>query len=279
MAVGASGTAGGRVEDPVVRDIEDAFVEHWSHMGRWSKGRLLDDGGALRFETPIARLPYNAVIRSHLGDDADDTIARVIASARSRGVDCMWIVHPSAQPEDLGRRLLAGGLSPVEEAAGMSLDLAEWQPEPKSPGVRFERVVDDAGLATYVDLNLRYWELDAEAGVMVDDLIRYWLGKAPVERWLAFLDDRPVGKGVLSRAAPPGVAAIYGMSVLPEARRRGIAGGLTSTPLACAREQGCERVVLHASGAGAGVYRRAGFVERCRFVVYATAPLWTAKDD
>jgi hypothetical protein len=37
---------------------------------------------------------------------------------------------------------------------------------------------------------------------------------------------------------------------------------------------GCHRAVLHASDMGMGVYERCGFVERCRFMVYATAELW-----
>ncbi len=68
------------------------------------------------------------------------------------------------------------------------------------------------------------------------------------------------------------------MSVRPECRGRGIAGGLTTTLLERAREAGCHRVVLHSSEMAVDVYRRAGFVQRCTFTVYANAPLWASRN-
>jgi hypothetical protein len=34
-------------------EVEAALVGHWSHLGRWTSGRLVDEGGVLRYETPI----------------------------------------------------------------------------------------------------------------------------------------------------------------------------------------------------------------------------------
>jgi ribosomal protein S18 acetylase RimI-like enzyme len=65
------------------------------------------------------------------------------------------------------------------------------------------------------------------------------------------------------------------MSVLPEARGRGVAGGLTTTILQRAKELGCRRVVLHSSEMAVGVYDRAGFQEQCTLKVFATASLWS----
>jgi ribosomal protein S18 acetylase RimI-like enzyme len=65
------------------------------------------------------------------------------------------------------------------------------------------------------------------------------------------------------------------MMTVPEARGRGIAGGLTTALISRAGELGCRRVVLHSSDMAVGVYRRTGFVERCRFTVFATAPVWS----
>jgi GNAT superfamily N-acetyltransferase len=71
------------------------------------------------------------------------------------------------------------------------------------------------------------------------------------------------------------VAAFYGMSVKPEARGRGIAAGLTTTLVRAARDSEHARVVLHSTAKAVGVYRRAGFVERCVFTIFATRPLWS----
>jgi GNAT superfamily N-acetyltransferase len=73
------------------------------------------------------------------------------------------------------------------------------------------------------------------------------------------------------------VAAIYGMSVRPELRGHGIAGDLTETLLEHAKALGCRRVVLHSSEMAVGVSRRAGFVECCPLLFFATAPIWSGK--
>jgi predicted GNAT family acetyltransferase len=69
------------------------------------------------------------------------------------------------------------------------------------------------------------------------------------------------------------------MSVRPEARRRGVAAGMTATLLRRAIAEGCTRAVLHSTAMAAGVYRRAGFVEQCPLTIYATTPLWSHDDD
>ena len=60
-----------------------------------------------------------------------------------------------------------------------------------------------------------------------------------------------------------------------EGPRQGVAQGLTATLLRRAQELGCHRVVLRSSEMEVGLYRRAGFVERCSLTVYATTRLWS----
>jgi GNAT superfamily N-acetyltransferase len=128
----------------------------------------------------------------------------------------------------------------------------------------------------YEELIVSYWELPEEFQALVVDLNRFWgPGRLPADRWLAYKGDRPVGKVLVSFAGSPGVAAVYGMSVRPEARGQGIAKRLTTIVLQRAQERGCHRVVLHSSAMAVDVYRRAGFVERCSLTVYATARLWS----
>lgn len=264
--------------DPVVREIEDAFVAHWSHLGRWPGARLVDEDGVLRFETPLPVIPYNGVIGTRIRDAPDEAIARVVEAYRARGADFFWVVHPASTPADLAQRLEAAGLTPAEVATGMSLELGEWRAREREspPGVELREVVDEEGLRAYTDVSIAYWELDESAREHVLALNRHWSGpRAPGHRWIALLDGEPIGKAFLSLAGPPGVAAIYGMSVRAEARGRGIAGALTRTLLAQARAAGRHRVVLHSTEMAVGVYRRAGFVERCSMTFFATAPIWS----
>jgi ribosomal protein S18 acetylase RimI-like enzyme len=262
----------------VVAEIEEALVAHWSHFGRWPRGALHDRDGLLWFETPITHLPYNGVVRScpHERPSADAAIRALIERFRARGVQCFWVVHPSASPADLAERLSAHELRPVERMTGMSLDLAGWNASPLPDSVVVEEVLDDAGMEAYTDLTMRYWEIPDDEQELVREVHRHWgPGRAPGHRYVAFADGEAVAKAYLSLAGPARVASIYGMSVLPRARGRGVARAMTTTLLQRAKELDCVRVVLHSTDMAVGVYARAGFVEHCRFTVYATAALWS----
>jgi GNAT superfamily N-acetyltransferase len=260
----------------VVTEIEEAFTGHWSVFGRWTRGELHDENGVLWFETPIKHLPYNAAIRTHIDGDADAVVAAVVERFHARGVQFFWLVHPSARPGDLGERLAAHRLEPVEHATGMSLELADWAGADLPAEVVYREVLDDADLQTYQELTTAYWEIPDDDAPLVGQFQREWgPGRAPGHRYLAFVDGDPVGKGYVSIAGPPGIAAIYGMSTRPEARGRGVASGLTTVLIRQAKELGCRRVILHSSDMAVGVYRRQGFVERCRFTVFATEPIWS----
>jgi GNAT superfamily N-acetyltransferase len=215
----------------VIADIEQALFAHWSVFGRWAKGRLHDEGGLLWLQTPLRHLPHNGVIRTRLVDDAG-VDAAIPAVLERIGRPCFWFDHPSATPPS---------------------------------GVTFEEVVDDAGLGVYTELTRRYWRIPETDRPLLAELQReLGPGRAPGHRYLAHTGGEAIGKGYLSLAGPPGVAAIFGMSVLPEARGRGVAAGLTATLQRRAREAGCHRVVLHSTEMAVGVYRRAGFAERCQ---------------
>ena len=260
----------------VVTEIEEAFVAHWSIFGRWKHGELHEENGVLWFETPIKHLPYNAVIRTRIDGDADQVVASVIERFGARDVQFFWLVHPSARPRNLSDRLATHGLRSVEKATGMSLDLAGWRESDFPPGVEYREVLDAADLDRFHKLTTVYWEIPEDDASLVEEFQREWgPGRVSGHRYLALVDGVPVGKGYLSVAGPPGVAAIYAMMTLPEARGRGVASGLTTALINRASELGCRRVVLHSSDMAVGVYRRAGFIERCHFVVFATAPLWT----
>lgn len=263
--------------DAVVAEVEEAFVAHWSLLGQWPGARLVDEGGVLRFETPIRKLPYNGVVRTGIERDADQVIAQVADAYARRGSDFFWVIHPSARPSDLDERLDAAGLRPVERATGMSLDLESWNSPPRGDApAELVEVVDEAGLRAYEDLVITYWELDEADRELVARLNRHWSGaRAKGHRWLALVDGKAVGKAYLSLAGPAGVASIYGMSVRREARGKGIAAALTHKLLEEAKALGCRRVVLHSTEMAVGVYARVGFVERCGLTFFATAQIWS----
>jgi GNAT superfamily N-acetyltransferase len=260
--------------DERVRAIAEAFVTHWSHFGRYPGSSLHDEDGVRWYESPIAHLPYNAVIDTRIDGDADAVVARVAGRFRDRGVPFMWVVKPGDTPDDLPTRLAHAGLALVEEATGMDLDLDGWTPEAPPPGVTVERGDDPERLRDYETLIRTYWSLPEDARELVETMNRYWSGeRSPGVRFVAYVDGEPLGKLFLNLAGLP-VAAVYGVAVVPAARGRGVATALMTAALREARQRGATRAVLHSSPMALGMYRRMGFTERCPMDAWATGPLF-----
>jgi GNAT superfamily N-acetyltransferase len=89
-------------------------------------------------------------------------------------------------------------------------------------------------------------------------------------RYLGFLAGRRVATSALVPAG--GLAGVYAVSTLPEARGRGIGAAMTAFPLLEARARGYRVGALQATAMGLSVYRRLGFREVCEYRCYAQPP-------
>jgi ribosomal protein S18 acetylase RimI-like enzyme len=221
------------------------------------------------------------VIQTRLSDDIDDRIANVTAHFRQRKVNFLWLVHPSAQPAELPAKLVTNGLTLVETAIGMSMELTlrarnRTTQAPEVDGlIVYREVQSNADMDSFELLMAYYWELPPESRRYAYGINR-WIGlgsNAPGVRWIAYMGGQPVGKAYLSLLGSPDTAAIFGVSVRREARGHGVATILTEHLVQRAVELGRRRVVLHSSEMAVNLYRRMGFVERCALPVYATAVL------
>jgi GNAT superfamily N-acetyltransferase len=123
--------------------------------------------------------------------------------------------------------------------------------------------------------------IDAErATAMIEQLtpmLRSMLASGEYHGWLAETGDARVvaGAGVQIRTLLPRPetdvareALVVNMYVEPDYRRQGIARRLMEVMLAWGREQGVERVSLHASVMGRPLYESLGFVHSNEFVLY-----------
>ena len=84
--------------------------------------------------------------------------------------------------------------------------------------------------------------------------------------YLALLNGKPVGASQLFLSE--GVAGIYNVTCIPEARGLGIGSAITLAPLLKAREMGYRIGVLQASKRGYNVYRRLGFQDFGKLSLY-----------
>ena len=236
-------------------------------------GSFTDDGELAWTEAPLSQLPYNAVVKTQLTSDAEARLEAMVKRFQARGVQFMWIVHPSAQPVDLERLLIGHGLSLAGRETGMVLELDAWTPTfTNADGpIVYRTAVNAQGLADFEDLIDEYWNLSADTRPYVYGCNQRAFAAGDRGVWLlAYKAGEPVGKAYLSLKGLDDTASIWGVYVKSSARGYGVGSRLTELALRRAVELGKSRVVLVSTEMGLNVYRRIGFQQTHPLAVYAS---------
>ncbi len=170
-----------------------------------------------------------------------------------RVASCQWIVGPSSKPAALGPILKSLGFSCRIHCAGMfcNLDNARAMGGEHPTGVTI-RLAEERPFFEPVTTERRRRQLAIARGMAAHQPKRVWY-------FGAWMDGKAVGR--TSLFAGSAAAGIYDVEVLKEARFRGVGTALVHAALQHAKTLGHSRAVLAATGAGRGVYERAGFQE------------------
>jgi ribosomal protein S18 acetylase RimI-like enzyme len=242
--------------------LDANFAELLAWYASFPGGMVERTGHAWICHSGVAFRALNAACR--LRDGVERRIDEVTATLAAPGMPWRWLVGGSSRPTDLGDRLVAAGLAPLSDNPGMALDLDGFTEEPPPTGVTIERVSDEPGLARWREVNRRGLDLDP----VRDEA--WWIAHrrpgfaddAPLVNYVASLDGAPVAAAALFDGA--GVAGIYNVATVPEARGRGIGRAVTAAAIAEGVRRGLRMAVLGSSEMGFPVYRRLGFREVSR---------------
>ncbi|MFI5712427.1 GNAT family N-acetyltransferase [Kribbella sp. NPDC051620] len=248
----------------LIRAIEDNAAELLLAMGAAGGGRQRVDD-EVRWTIGGSPLDYHNAVVSCTATDADLVIAESLQELRKFGVPGGWHVGPSMRPLDLGERLVAAGFSYGGPEPGMALRLAELR-EAEVAGLRVERLLEVDQLTVWAQtLGRGFGEGVKEAEWVASVYQRLGLAD-PWRHYVGYLEDEPVATATVLLAA--GVAGLYFVMTVPEARRRGIGAAITAAVLREARDSGLEYAVLGSSPAGRSVYAGLGFRELCAVHLY-----------
>ncbi len=253
----------------LVTSIKANPVEWWRYLGSSPKAEFYDSPEVSWLLTGIPTPSVNTV---QLGPpdpgNIDAIIEETLAHFRSRGVTkSSWWIRPGTPPRDLGQHLVAHGLTHREGARGMAADLLALREDLPAPaGLMIEPVGDMEALSKWARAAMTGFGLPETS---VDTCLDLFVGlrwDLPLRNYLGILEGQPVATSQLFLGA--GVAGIYVVATIPEARRQGIGAAMTLAPLRDARAMGYRIGILHASPLGVGVYRQLGFREYCRMSHY-----------
>lgn len=252
----------------LVRAIEENAAELLMAMGAAGGGRQRDEAG-VRWTIGGSPIDYhNAVVVADLTTEAADAvIADSLQELRNHNVPGSWHVGPSMRPADLGERLLAAGFTYGGSEPGMAVRLDQLvEPPSVLGGLRISRVETDDVLRVWAETLARgFGEGEKEARWVASVYRRLGLAD-PWRHYVGWLDGEPVATTTIYLAA--GVAGVYFVMTVPEARRRGIGAAITRAALQNARSTGARYGVLGSSPAGRSVYASLGFRQYCTTTLY-----------
>jgi ribosomal protein S18 acetylase RimI-like enzyme len=257
--------------------LDANFGELLAWYASWPGGEVRRDAELQLASTGVRFRAINAAALSDLAPaSAAGRIDDAVAWLSARTDRWRWLVGPTSRPGDLEDRLIAAGLQLVGDSLGMALDMddrpggAGGRAVEQGPvGLTIEPVVDAAGLDRWRTVQQRGLGLDDEAteAWFVAHRRPGFDPELPLRNWVASIDGVAVAAAALFVGA--GVAGIYNVCTVPEARGRGIAGAVTAAALDEAAARGLRLAVLGSSDMGYPVYRRLGFQDVSRLRSYA----------
>ena len=257
--------------DRLVRKAIKANWENYHYCLAVSPNVELSIGRYLTwFVTNMPDHFMNLVVCTQLpSEGVGELIENAMSHFRSLNIEKVtWLVHEGVPAAEIKKYLLSQGLT-FHESYGveMAADLESVPDElPLPAGLSIVRVEDKE--------TLRKWIHVASVGFGVAEKYEnVWyeffadaIFEQPFWTYLALLDGRPVGTAQLFLSA--GVAGIYNVTCLPEARRQGVGAAITQAALLDARAIGYRIAILQASDQGSRVYRRLGFQDFGGLSVY-----------
>jgi ribosomal protein S18 acetylase RimI-like enzyme len=258
------------LSDKLLTALESNMASFWSAYGRGNGCTLESTPAVVWFYTGISVALFNGVVSTKMKyEDLKATIDSLQSKIDERGAPALWWLGPQSTPENLGTLLEQYGLQNVGEAPGMAADLVVLNSAPKTiQNFVIEKVNDVERQAL--------WARIAAIGTGFSDTATAQMAQVEASltdpqykaqhRYLGFLDGAPVATSAM--VLDSGVAGIYAVATIPEARRKGIGEIMTVMPLLEARQIGFRVGILQSSSMGYPIYQRIGFQDVCTFQLY-----------
>jgi ribosomal protein S18 acetylase RimI-like enzyme len=259
--------------DALSRVSADHYFDSFTCFSVVPDVEVYRDQAMIRVVSPgIPNWLTNTVLRCRFsGDNADTLIDEICAYFSGKGVVPYWRLCPGDQPSDLAARLAKRGFTLVEEQPAMAVDLEQLNQDIITPdGLVVDRVTDADSMKEQ-----HGWIRQLGTGKSLGTLLMaMWstygfTSESAWQHYIGLLNGKPVAWASVYYAT--GVAGIYAVGTLPNARRQGIGSAITVQALLAARERGYRVGVLQSSDMGYNVYRRLGFETYFQIKTYVLA--------
>ncbi|MFN7982937.1 MAG: GNAT family N-acetyltransferase [Vicinamibacterales bacterium] len=262
------------LEPSVVLPAMDAnMAAFWSEYGRASGCALETVGAGTWFYSGIPHPFFNGVPRAVFDDvqlhQVVDALGRRI---REAGAPAFWWVGAHSTPTSIASQLAEAGINRVGTVPAMAIDLRHaGSIEAPVEGLSIQRVDSASQQAVWgrvAAAGSGFAQVATEALAGLEGRLAGSSYRAQ-HRYLGLLNGQPIAASAMVLAG--GVAGIYAVATLPEARNLGIGRAMSVAPLLAAQDAGCHVAVLQASPAGYPIYRKIGFSEFGSYALHLQA--------
>ncbi len=208
----------------------------------------------------------NCVSKSCMEEiDIRETLNRFKAAGRP----VMWTIFPSTTPDDIEKILIKCGMVHLERNSLMYFDMTTLEENLNLPeNLVIKQVNNIKALKEWARLNaIGFGLTDGIKKITIKGHADLFINKSiPGRHFVAYLNNKPVGTSSVFMAN--GVAGLYNITTLPEARGRGIGESITKYTMLSGKKSGYVIATLQATKKGLPVYEKIGFKSSCYMDFY-----------
>jgi ribosomal protein S18 acetylase RimI-like enzyme len=257
--------------------VQENLFELFRAMTALPGSELAETAELSRHFAPATNPMFQGVWRARLDEARVETaITESLDWFKARrAAFVFWWIGSDCTPSDLVTRLEARGFDAhVAGEPGMGAEIGALVPVAAPDGFTSVHATSRKALEDWRDVFCSAFGAPLWAGqAWVETTLAAGGADAPWQMHVGYHGATPVATNILFLGA--GVAGLYGVATIPQARRRGYGRAITVAPLSEAVERGYRYTVLFSSQQGYPVYRRLGFRELdCRIGRY----LWINTD-
>lgn len=209
---------------------------------------------------------FNIICRTKTSKPSELKAAMNVFS--NQGLPFAWWVGFQQEPADLNEHLELLGLTRTESELGMAILLADLPKKEINPKLEIKCVDNKSCLEDFIGIIMKLVSKDA---LQIQDFYNsnsdFILNNIDKLRlFVGYIEQQPVSTSALY--CDYGVAGIWDIITLPEARGQGIGTDMTLAALREGERQGFKVGVLTASDEGQSVYRKLGFDSVRQYYIY-----------
>jgi GNAT superfamily N-acetyltransferase len=260
----------------LVSVLEENMFSYFTRYGESPQCELYKGSDLIRFSSKVRYAYFNAIFRAQLQpEQIDISIQQNLDYFIAKQLPVFWWTGPTTEPTNLGTYLEAKGLQLINNTPVMAIDLLALPEKSALPEeLTITQVKDTETLKHWVKVAMIGFEVpDTEFDALYELELSLGINSDEYTRLIGWWEDSPVATSAVYLNA--GVAGIYFVGTVPEARRKGFATALVQAALQEARTKGYRIGTLQSSEMGVNIYRQIGFQEYCKMGLY----LWAGESN